>query len=161
MAEKKKIGNSFTHEDLRYLDQRLSFALYTSSKAMTRAYKPLLDPFHLTYTGYLTMLALWERDHVTVKALGERLTLDSGTLTPVLKKLEALSYVERVRSSEDERTVIISLTEAGRALEQATSFTPEQALRSVGLTPGELLELIDYLRYLTKRLAQSCEPKKS
>lgn len=98
------------------LDAQLCFALYAASHAMNRVYKPLLDPLGLTYTQYLVLLVLWERDDVTVKDLGTRLFLDSGTLTPLLKRMEATGLIRRRRDPADERLVRVSLTDAGRAL---------------------------------------------
>lgn len=135
------------------LDNQLCFALYVCSKEIIRRYKPLLDPLHLTYTGYITMLALWEREGMTVKALGERLTLDSGTLTPLLKKLETLSYLRRVRSSDDERSVIVKLTEEGRALRERAAKIPTQMLCASQVDPARAVALRDTLRELMKELA--------
>ena len=98
------------------LDNQLCFALYSASLAMTKLYKPLLDELGLTYPQYLAMLVLWERDGLTVSELGERLSLDSGTLTPLLKRLEAAGLIARIRAVEDERRVHITLTAAGRKL---------------------------------------------
>ena len=108
--------------DALALDQQLCFALYSASRAVTRLYRPLLEALGLTYPQYLVMLVLWERGTVTVKELGQALDLDSGTLSPLLKRLEANGVVARVRSAADERSVLIAPTEAGAALrEQATS----------------------------------------
>ena len=134
-----------TDEILR-LDNQLCFALYVSSKEIIRRYKPLLEPLHLTYTGYITMMALWEKDDISVKELGNRLTLDSGTLTPLLKKLESLSYIERIRSGADERSVHIRLTEAGRSLKAKAASIPEQMICSAGLSPETLGPLLKSLR---------------
>ena len=134
-----------TDEILR-LDNQLCFALYVSSKEIIRRYKPLLEPLHLTYTGYITMMALWEKDDISVKELGNRMTLDSGTLTPLLKKLESLSYIERIRSGDDERSVHIRLTEAGRSLKAKAASIPEQMICSAGLTPETLGPLLKSLR---------------
>lgn len=134
-----------TYEILK-LDNQLCFALYVSSKEIIRRYKPLLEPLHLTYTGYITMMALWEKDDISVKDLGNRLTLDSGTLTPLLKKLESLSYIERIRSDDDERSVRIRLTEAGRALKAKAALIPEQMICTAGLTPEKLGPLLKSLK---------------
>jgi DNA-binding MarR family transcriptional regulator len=98
------------------LDHQLCFALYASSLAMTKLYKPLLEPLGLTYPQYLVLLVLWEQDGVTVSQVGERLALDSGTLTPLLKRIEAAGLLQRLRDSADERRVLLQLTAAGRAL---------------------------------------------
>src|SRR3954462_10871670 len=104
---------------LLHLDNQLCFALYSASLAMTKLYKPLLDELGLTYPQYLVMLVLWERDGLTVSEIGERLSLDSGTLTPLLKRLEAAELVSRIRDTDDERRVHIRLTAAGRRLKQS------------------------------------------
>ena len=106
------------------LDKQLCFALYAASRAMTQAYQPLLALLGLTYPQYLAMLVLWEQDGSSVKQLGERLHLDSGTLTPLLKRLENAGLVQRQRSSEDERSVVIWLTAAGKALEEQAAPIP-------------------------------------
>jgi len=99
-----------TYDHLK-LDHQLCFPLYAASRLVVKHYKPLLDPLGLTYTQYITLLALWEEDHQTVTAIGDRLYLDSGTLTPVLKKLEQQGLITRTRRLEDERSVLISLTQ--------------------------------------------------
>ena len=103
-------------KDWLALDHQLCFALYAASLAMTRTYKPLLAPLGLTYPQYLVMLVLWEADGISVSALGERLTLDSGTLTPLLKRLELLGLLQRQRDAADERRVLLQLSPAGRRL---------------------------------------------
>ncbi|WP_320128206.1 MarR family transcriptional regulator [uncultured Sphaerochaeta sp.] len=113
-------------EEIQKLDNQLCFALYVCSKEIIKKYKPLLEPFGLTYTGYITLLALWEQDGVTVKDLGERLFLDSGTLTPVLKKLEASGFVDRNRNKNDERSVTITLTDKGRRTQQSALSIPRE-----------------------------------
>ncbi|SFC51996.1 transcriptional regulator, MarR family [Cupriavidus sp. OV038] len=120
--------NSSTNEDWLRLDQQLCFALYSTSLAMTKIYKPILGELGLTYPQYLVMLVLWETDKLTVSALGERLTLDSGTLTPLLKRLEVAGFVARARDDEDERRVLVSLTDAGRRLRASAEGVPEKML---------------------------------
>jgi DNA-binding MarR family transcriptional regulator len=120
--------NSSTNEDWLRLDQQLCFALYSTSLAMTKIYKPILGELGLTYPQYLVMLVLWETDKLTVSALGERLTLDSGTLTPLLKRLEVVGFVARARDDEDERRVLVSLTDAGRRLRASAEGIPEKML---------------------------------
>src|SRR6202140_4412432 len=106
------------------LGNQLCFAIYSTAHAFNRVYKPLLDRLGLTYPQYLVMLVLWERDGVPVKEIGERLFLDSGTLTPLLKRLEAAGLIKRTRSTEDERQVLIALTSQGQALrEKATAVS--------------------------------------
>ena len=124
------------------LDLQLCFPLYAASRAMTRAYAPLLEPFGLTYPQYLTMLAMWASDEPpTVGELGERLRLDSGTVTPVLKRLEASGLVERRRDPSDERRVIVSLTEQGDALQDDVADVPTSLFESVGMTVDDGVEL--------------------
>ena len=98
------------------LDEQMCFALYSTSLAMTKLYRPLLVPLKLTYPQYLVLIALWQADYQTVSELGAKLFLDSGTLTPLLKRLEALAYIERARDTVDERRVVVCLTAAGNAL---------------------------------------------
>ena len=131
------------------LDRQLCFSLYSTSLAMTKLYTPLLAPLGLTYPQYLVMLALWEHDGVSVGALGERLALDSGTLTPLLKRLEAAGRVQRARSASDERVVEVSLTAAGRALKAKAGVVPPQVARASACAAAERSELqqrLDRLR---------------
>lgn len=114
------------------LDNQFCFALYSASHAMTKAYKPLLDALGLTYPQYLVMLVLWEQDAVPVKEIGSRLFLDSGTLTPLLKRLEAGGLLERHRDPEDERQVRIVLTPEGRTLRERALHVPHQVHQSCG-----------------------------
>lgn len=146
-------------EDIQKLENQLCFALYVCSKEIIRKYKDLLEPFGLTYTGYITLLALWEEDLQTVKALGEKLYLDSGTLTPVLKKLEVSGFVERKRNKEDERSVTISLTEKGKQTQQRAVSIP----RSLGcsltdhtsMDADKLKTLLDELHAMTSVLVEN------
>ncbi len=114
--------------DLLKLDNQLCFSLYVCSREIIRAYKPILSPLGLTYTGYVVMMALWENDHIGVKELGDRIFLDSGTLTPLLKKMEKDGFVKRERSAEDERSVIISLTEKGHAVKEQCRSNPDNII---------------------------------
>ena len=123
------------------LDMQFCFALYSASHAMTKTYKPLLDRLGLTYPQYLVMLVLWEQDEILVKDIGARLFLDSGTLTPLLKRLEANGLVERNRDPQDERQVRISLSAEGRALRAKAQQIPEQVLCASGQEPGALGQL--------------------
>jgi DNA-binding MarR family transcriptional regulator len=134
------------------LDRQLCFALYAASLAMTKVYKPLLEPLGLTYPQYLVMLVLWEGDGPTVSQLGERLALDSGTLTPMLKRLEALGLVQRQRDSADERRVIVRLTPEGRALRGRAATVPPQLLQASQCSLAELGELTRQLHALRQRL---------
>lgn len=131
-------------DELLKLDNQLCFALYVCSKEIIKKYKPLLDPLGLTYTGYITLMALWEKDNVTVKSLGERLFLDSGTLTPLLKKLEKLGYLTRTRG-KDERNVYINLTEKGRNLKNDALEIPKEIICSSQVDTKAALQLLDNL----------------
>jgi DNA-binding MarR family transcriptional regulator len=135
------------------LDNQLCFALYSASLAMTKLYKPLLDELGLTYPQYLAMLALWERDGQMVSELGERLFLDSGTLTPLLKRLEAAGLVARIRDVQDERRVHISLTAAGRRLKARAQKIPGCVLAASQCSIPELVQLTRQVRGLRERLA--------
>mgnify|MGYP002139117829 CR=1 FL=1 len=130
------------------LDRQLCFALYAASLAMTRLYKPLLEPLGLTYPQYLVMLVLWEGDGVTVSQLGERLALDSGTLTPLLKRLEAAGLVQRLRDAADERRVLLQLTAMGRALKTRAAAIPVAIAGASGCTLDELAALTARLKSL-------------
>lgn len=125
-AEKKDFVQVAQDFNPLSLDNQLCFALYVCSKEIIRRYAPVLEPLGLTYTSYITLLGLWEKDNVTVKDLGERLFLDSGTLTPLLKKMEAQGLVARKRSKDDERIVFVSLTEEGRAMRNKCLDVPRQ-----------------------------------
>ena len=137
------------------LDHQLCFALYSASLAMTKLYKPLLEPLKLTYPQYLVMLVLWEGDGITVSQLGERLALDSGTLTPLLKRLEAALLVQRLRDAADERRVLLQLTAAGRALKARAGAVPAAIAQASGCSLSELSELKSQLRALRQRLSDS------
>lgn len=134
------------------LDNQVCFALYSASLAMTKLYKPLLDAIGLTYPQYLVMLVLWERDGLTVSELGERLFLDSGTLTPLLKRLEAQGHIARLRDVQDERRVRITLTPAGRALREGAERIPPCVLESSQCSIPELTALTAELKQLRDRL---------
>jgi DNA-binding MarR family transcriptional regulator len=124
--------------NLLALDNQFCFALYSTSHAMTKTYKPLLDRLGLTYPQYLVMLVLWERDDVLVKDIGARLFLDSGTLTPLLKRLEANGLLARIRDTVDERQVRIVLSSEGRALRARALEVPEQILCATKQPVSEL-----------------------
>ena len=136
------------------LDNQLCFALYSASLAMTKLYNPLLDALGLTYPQYLVMLALWERDGLTVSELGERLFLDSGTLTPLLKRLEAAGLLVRLRDVQDERRVRITLTGQGRALRDGAQPIPHCVLARTQCTPADIGALTAQLHALRDRLVQ-------
>lgn len=137
------------------LDHQLCFALYSSSLAMTKLYKPLLQPLGLTYPQYLAMLVLWEVDGLTVSQLGERLMLDSGTLTPLLKRLEAAGLVQRLRDSADERRVLLQLTAPGRALKRSAAAVPAAVACASGCTLDELATLTARLKALRQHITSS------
>jgi MarR family transcriptional regulator, organic hydroperoxide resistance regulator len=123
------------------LDDQLCFALYSTSLAMTKAYKPLLDKLALTYPQYLTMLVLWETDDIAVKDIAARLSLDPATITPLLKRLEALGYIERVRGTLDERVVHARLTVEGAALRDKARSVPADLFCAMQQTPEFLIRL--------------------
>ncbi len=127
------------------LRNQLCFPLYACSKEIVRRYDPLLKPLDLTYTQYITMMVLWEHETMSVSALGKELWLDSGTLTPVLKKLESKGYVSRDRSPDDERSVIISLTENGRTLREKAKSVPAAMSGCVRLSPEDAMQLHNLL----------------
>lgn len=135
------------------LDNQLCFALYSASLAMTKMYKPLLDTLGLTYPQYLVMLVLWEGDGLMVSELGQRLSLDSGTLTPLLKRLEAAGLVSRLRDVADERRVHIHLTAAGRKLKASAAKVPGCVLAASQCSVPELRQLVRQVRRLRERLA--------
>jgi DNA-binding MarR family transcriptional regulator len=129
------------NDDPLALANMVCFAVYSAGHAFTRAYKPLLDALGLTYPQYLVMVVLWEQDGQTVGAIGERLKLDSSTLTPLLKRLETAGYVRRERDPDDERQVHIRLTEAGRALKEKAKAIPASMLRASGQSVRDLIKL--------------------
>lgn len=131
------------------LEEQLCFALYSASRAVTSAYRPLLDELNLTYPQYLVLLVLWEDDACTIGQLGDRLHLDSGTLSPLIKRLEAAGLVRRQRSNADERRVDVTLTAEGRALEDRAACIPERLLGSTDADPAQLAALRDALNLIT------------
>ncbi|ALM83872.1 MarR family winged helix-turn-helix transcriptional regulator [Bordetella sp. N] len=137
------------------LDNQLCFSLYSTQLAMSKVYRRLLADMGLTYPQYLVMLVLWERDGVTVSAIGERLFLDSATLTPLLKRLEAAGLIARVRAASDERQVIVSLTDAGRALKQKAGDIPVGVGKAAQCSLEEAGEMIKTLNQLRRKLLES------
>lgn len=123
------------YQELMRLSNQLCFPLYAAARNVTNLYTPYLRPLGLTYTQYIVLLVLWEEQEATVGALCEKLMLDNGTLTPLLKKLQAAGYIERRRSETDERVVVISLTEAGRALQERVKDVPFQVAGCIKLPP--------------------------
>ncbi|MGB4061439.1 MAG: MarR family transcriptional regulator [Burkholderiaceae bacterium] len=140
-----------THPALK-LDNQLCFAVYAASLAMTKAYKPVLGALGLTYPQYLVLLVLWEQDHRPVTELGERLCLDSGTLTPLLKRMESAGWVQRQRSTQDERKVHIVLTPAGLALREQAACIPVGLANKLACDTAELARLTAELHTLRQRL---------
>ena len=136
--------------DALKLERQLCFPLYACARETIKQYKPYLDELDLTYTQYIAMMVLWEKHSVTVKELGETLYLDSGTLTPLLKKMEAKGLLTRRRSEQDERSLIVRLTEAGEALKEKAVSVPYQMASCVRLEPDEAQELYRLLYKLLK-----------
>ena len=135
------------------LDNQLCFALYSTSLAMTKLYKPLLEVLGLTYPQYLVMLVLWEQDNVSVSTLGERLFLDSGTLTPLLKRMEAAGLLVRTRATEDERRVHIALTPAGHQLKVQAGSVPGSVVSAAHCPVSEVMARTRQLQALRSQLA--------
>lgn len=127
--------------DCLRLDNQICFPLYVCAKEVVRSYKPFLDDIDLTYTQYIAMMVMWEQEEITVKELGERLFLDSGTLTPVLKTLEKKGFVSRRRSIEDERSLIVSLTEEGRKMKERAVSVPSKLAKCMSIEPEDAKEL--------------------
>ncbi len=132
------------------LENQLCFPLYACSKELVKHYTPFLNKLDLTYTQYITMMVMWEREQVTVKELGEIIYLDSGTLTPLLKKLENKGYVTRERNPQDERELLVSLSENGRALKQQATKVPLEVSKCVGLSQQEAGEMYQLLYKMLK-----------
>ncbi|WP_456268759.1 MarR family transcriptional regulator [Kushneria sp. AK178] len=140
------------HDDLLALESQLCFALYAAQLSMSKLYRRLLKQLDLTYPQYLVMLVLWEEDHLTVSGIGERLSLDSATLTPLLKRLEGAELVRRARTREDERQVEVSLTDKGRTLREEARAIPVEARRATGCSASEMTALRDQLNALKRHL---------
>ena len=134
------------------LHRQVCFSLYSASRAATAVYRPLLEQLGLTYPQYLVLMVLWQNDGLTVTNLGQALELDSGTLSPLLKRLEAAGLVQRRRSAADERRVEVHLTATGRALQERAMHLPQQVDDAAGLEPGELRALQETLTKLTSAL---------
>lgn len=137
------------------LENQLCFALYSATNAMIRAYRPWLEQLDLTYPQYLALLVLWQEDGMSVKQLGEQLHLDSGTLTPLLKRLEAKGLVTRGRRENDERVRVLVLTEAGKALQQQASGIPEAMRCQLSLSDESLIQLKLGCESLSRELGRS------
>jgi DNA-binding MarR family transcriptional regulator len=134
------------------LGNQICFAVYSTAHAFNRFYKPLLDKLGLTYPQYLVMMVLWEQDGVPIKDIGEKLFLDSGTLTPLLKRMEAADLIKRTRSTQDERQVLIALTPHGHALRERARAVPQAMLASSACSVGELFEMKNELVALRDKL---------
>lgn len=138
--------------DMLKLDNQLCFALYACSREVTKHYKPELDKLGITYTQYVTLMVLWEKDNITVKELGNKLHLDSGTLTPLLKKLESKDIVSRIRDTEDERNVYVKLTENGLKLKDKAVEIPKKLSCAINCSPEEIVKLREKLKTLLTKL---------
>ena len=158
MSNTRTSGLKSDPRDLQRLDRQLCFALYSSSLVMTKLYKPVLGALGLTYPQYLVLLVLWETDAIGVGELGERLYLDSGTLTPLLKRMETAGLLARARAAGDERRVIVTLTAAGRALRRRAESVPLQVACATGCKLSELSELTARLQALRANLAGQLAP---
>ena len=136
--------------DALKLENQLCFPLYAAAREVVKRYRPYLDELDITYTQYITMMVMWEEKEITVKALGEKLFLDSGTMTPVLKSLEAKGYVTRKRSTADERSVSVFLTEKGEALKQRAADVPAKVAGCIKLDADEAIKLYEILYKILK-----------
>ena len=131
---------SSNYEELK-IENQLCFPLYAASREVIKQYRPFLDKLGITYTQYIVMMVLWEKKKITVKELGKKLFLDSGTLTPVLKSMETKGLVKRYRSTEDERVLMVEITENGEALKEKAKDVPQKVARCVKLDTGEAKQL--------------------
>lgn len=145
------MGGTMDYDPL-LLENQLCFPLYAASKEVVKKYKPLLDEIGLTYTQYIVMMVLWEHKEINVKTLGQYLYLDSGTLTPVLKKMEIDTLISRVRSEDDERVVLVSLTPKGLELREKASEVPSKIEKCVNLSKEDSVTLYRLLHELLKGL---------
>ena len=146
---------SIKQMDYLKLENQACFPVYALSRVLTAHYKPILDGIDLTYPQYLVMMVLWEHQQLSVKAIGEKLMLDSGTLTPLLKKLENKNLVSRIRAEADERMVIISLTNNGTALKEKAALVPESFMCSLDLSMEEMGSLRDSINTILNRTKQN------
>ncbi|MCL1630361.1 MarR family transcriptional regulator [Sporolactobacillus sp. CPB3-1] len=137
-----------------YLKDHLCFSIYACSRSISRMYQPLLNQLGLTYPQYLVLLVLWEKGECSVKQLGQMLDLDSGTLTPLLKRVESKGLILRNRSREDERKVTVRLTDQGSALQEKAQCIPDALLRSSGMLPEELQKLNQSMKLLNQHVSQ-------
>ena len=144
-------------EDMLLLDNQLCFPLYAAAKEVVRRYTPFLAPFDLTYTQYIAMMVLWEKKTVSVNELGKQLMLDSGTLTPLLRKLEDKKYLLREKSAKDGRRLIVSLTPEGASLKDKMVVVPQKMGTCVHLSPEETIELKRLLKKVTDNILASTD----
>ena len=144
-----------SYDEVLKLENQVCFSLYAASKGIIKKYKPILGKYNLTYTQYITMLVLWENKKLSVKEIGEKLYLDSGTLTPVIKKLEGMELVKKYRSAEDDRIVLVELTEKGENLKDEVKNVPMEIYCSTGMEVGELMKLKATLDELIKKSIES------
>lgn len=142
-------------EDFLQLDKQVCFSLYSASNAMVRAYRPILKSLDLTYLQYIVMMVLWEKDNISVSELGEQVHLDSGTLTPLLKRLETKGLLKRLLSAKDERVKILTLTEAGKTLKQEAQDVPNKMLCKSALPYEDLIQLKQQCDQLLSALKNS------
>lgn len=138
--------------NMRILEEQLCFSVYNASKQFTKLYREALEPFQLTYPQYITLLVLWEKDKQTVTELGKRLALDSGTLTPMLKRMEHIGYVTRIRHVEDERRVYIELTEKAMEIQPEVLQTVDNCLHLLGFEEQDFTQLLTRIQALTNQL---------
>jgi DNA-binding MarR family transcriptional regulator len=141
-----------TPDEQLLLDNQVCFPLYSAANAVTRAYRPLLDELDLTYSQYLVMMVLWEKDAASVKDIGSRLYLDSGTLTPLLKRLEVKGFVQRGRSEVDERVRVLKLTDQGIALKEKAKSVPNAMRCKITLDLDDLISLKQLCEKVLKTL---------
>jgi MarR family transcriptional regulator, organic hydroperoxide resistance regulator len=137
------------------IENQLCFTIYACSREITKLYQPYLDKIGLTYSQYLVMLVLWERQQCTVKEIGEALFLDSGTLTPLLKRLQAAGLIVRERSTQDERKVLISLTEQGWSLQNNAACIPGKMMEETTMSSDETIELLEQFKSLLNRVHEA------
>lgn len=149
--------DSVALEDMLLLDNQLCFPLYAAAKEVVRRYTPFLAPFGLTYTQYIAMMVLWEKKTVSVNELGKQLMLDSGTLTPLLRKLEDKKYLLREKSAKDGRRLIVSLTPEGASLKDKMVVVPQKMGTCVHLSPEETTELKRLLKKVTDNILASTD----
>lgn len=139
-------------DEMLKLENQLCFSVYTTSRLITKIYRPLLDELGITYPQYLVMLVLWEMDSITLKDLGNRLYLDSGTLTPLLKRLEGMKLIKRERSTEDERLLCVTITDDGRKLKEKALSIPSCILKAIDVDMYKLMQMKEDLDMLMNKI---------